>query len=1148
MAKLLKKILLSAVVLCTFVGAAIFAACGEEKCDYSITVSCAELTQEQLDTLGVKLVSSDGKAAEEKKLQNGRADFSLAPATYTVELSGDLLENFTYSAATVTKEKPNATVTLSPKASATVTYTVQVTGAEGVSVKLLKEDGTDATEAKTLVNGSVSFDLAPATYKVKLLGDALENYAYTEPTLTADSPSATVVLSPKPAAKIFYTVTVTCESAPSILAEITVKVFPVGSETAAAAQTLNSGSARFYLAPDNYTVALSDTRNMLADFAYEDVTLTAESPSATIALTPKEKEPDGSEDNPFVLTTLAGEYSFTPQKIENSVGSETFYDYTSVYYIYTPAAEETYTFTTSINYLELIIEDENGKTVLDNISGDDRFYRAFTLSAGKQYTMQAMPDAGNSPYREGDTLTWKIQSGEQPRPDVTFTVTVTCDDEALLAKLKVGLYQADGSLAQEKELVNGSATFTLPPATYTVKLSGEGLGEYNYSEKTLSQSSPTAEIKLTKKTEAKQFLSGKGTESAPYIVDPLTGNYSVPTDGGEFVYIKYVSAAAGKYTLTADSDDFFMIMTQGSRTLVTAYGTAIVKTFDVVAGDVKMEVKNDAGNNAPVGFTITRADGSFDPEKGPSAPDTPDLTPFLGTWADGNGRSLLVTVSAVVYTEQGQTYNAQVVSAESGLLKFDFQKGAETMHYAVRVSGTALELLDCGTDGNGSSVLSTLTQGGGQGGGQGEGEVGSEQNPIVWNTILGTHEVDLPAGDDNGQPRLYCAYTAQRSGIYSLSYTLNGKAFSDLNLIVYYLEGNRQHTVAAWNTSDQAYAFPLTANNRYIFRLSDGSASGAGGKLSLTVTEATLSFPTAYSGTWVDANDPTYTVSVDTTATAVTVNGQAVTGLTLAPFNGGYEFVWDGKNCNISIGKTQNGVYESVMLFSMGGEGIPLYHPGSVPKIEYGTEEHPKPITQSEIVKDWSDSLSSGEFYWTVTATETKVYTLTTTIEHLFISITDTQTTRIILNWNDSETVKSGVFELTAGHTYLLNYTDSSSDGMRFKAISFRIAEGGSLERAALPQELLGIEWVDEQNSRNNLSFTQTEATATILYLGSLPYNYVGYIKSVQTTATGFVITFVSEKKGTAGMTCTLTFDRAAMTMQFVSGNVTCTFKAKTNS
>lgn len=104
----------------------------------------------------------------------------------------------------------------------TVTYTVTVTCDDAiilatVKVRLYSENGSAATEAKSLTNGSVSFELDgdDAVYTVGITGAT--GYEYAQTTLTAENPAATVALVPEGTLgsgnsdenKVTYTVTVT---------------------------------------------------------------------------------------------------------------------------------------------------------------------------------------------------------------------------------------------------------------------------------------------------------------------------------------------------------------------------------------------------------------------------------------------------------------------------------------------------------------------------------------------------------------------------------------------------------------------------------------------------------------------------------------------------------------------------------------------------------------------------------------------------------------------------------------------------------------------------------------------------------------------------------------------------------------------------
>ncbi len=86
-----------------------------------------------------------------------------------------------------------------------------------------------------------------------------------------------------------------------------------------------------------------------------------------------------------------------------------------------------------------------------------------------------------------------------PSSDVTYTVTVTCDNALILSGVKVKMTPEDGA-ETEAALVDGKATFTLPAGTYTASLveTMEGiLTGYTYAPQTLTATSPSATIALT---------------------------------------------------------------------------------------------------------------------------------------------------------------------------------------------------------------------------------------------------------------------------------------------------------------------------------------------------------------------------------------------------------------------------------------------------------------------------------------------------------------------------------------------------------------------------------------------------------------------------------------------------------------------------
>lgn len=416
---------------------------------------------------------------------------------------------------------------------------------------------------------------------------------------------------------------------------------------------------------------------------------------------------------------------------------------------------------------------------------------------------------------------------------------------------------------------------------------------------------------------------------------------------------------------------------------------------------------------------------------------------------------------------------------------------------------------------------------------------GSAEKPLVWENFAGVHEIDLPAADDSGNSKIFFQYTATESAVYTLDYTLGGAAFNDLNLIIA-PKNDLLHAVATWSLKRDSYAFPLTQGVTYRIRLGDYSAEAKGGKLSLTATKTPLTMIGAYEGTWVDDNDsPAYTLLIE--GTDVTVNGSKAENLTLAPRNGGYEFDWNGKHCTISVGKTQTGGYENSMLFTF-GEGeedfAVLYAPGQVPGIVYGTEEHPLSISQEAFAKAWEvedELFGNGIYYWTFTASESKTYTITTEIDYLTFVLTDGSGEELV-NWLSTEDVKEAVFRVIAGETYTFYVTDADSDGFTFRKVSFTVAEGGTLETAAIPKEVRGIAWKSKDNSLNSVILG--EETVEVTTVNSLFTNtYKGKVTKVEETAGGYLITFTA-----SGKSYTLEFTRAEKTLVFTVGSNRFTF------
>ena len=97
-------------------------------------------------------------------------------------------------------------------------------------------------------------------------------------------------------------------------------------------------------------------------------------------------------------------------------------------------------------------------------------------------------------------LTKKSVGPVEPAP-ITYTVTVTCDDENALKGVKVSLKTLAGEAVEggeEKPLTAGMVTFSALPATYKAVLTGVP-ETYEWQEPTLTEAAPAATVALTLK-------------------------------------------------------------------------------------------------------------------------------------------------------------------------------------------------------------------------------------------------------------------------------------------------------------------------------------------------------------------------------------------------------------------------------------------------------------------------------------------------------------------------------------------------------------------------------------------------------------------------------------------------------------------------
>ena len=412
---------------------------------------------------------------------------------------------------------------------------------------------------------------------------------------------------------------------------------------------------------------------------------------------------------------------------------------------------------------------------------------------------------------------------------------------------------------------------------------------------------------------------------------------------------------------------------------------------------------------------------------------------------------------------------------------------------------------------------------------------GSLAHPYVLDTFAGAHEFVLPDSTSDASASIFCLYTAEKTAIYSVSATLNGAAFSDLNLIIAESDDVLNGTVAVWDKKSDSYDFPLFEGTTYRIQLGDHSAAGTGGTLVFTATEKAFSIITAYQDEFSNTG---YAAVID--STSITINDIPATDIYLAPRNDGYTFQWDGKDCLLSLAKTQMGGYTDEMLFIFGDgeeDSITLYRDGNIPAPDIGSEETPEEIAQSELAKAWDVSLSMGPHFYTFTADEDKTYTLTTDVDYLTFVLTDANGKKLV-NWNDSLSVKEAVFAVKADVTYSFYVSDSEAE-FTYRNAQFTIVEGGEFRLAVRDiEEILNIEWAG-QAAGNSISLTASTVSVTVVK-SPFTFHYSGDVVSVEQTATGYDITFDYD-----GTKYTLSYDSTAKTLNFITAGGTYLFVEK---
>lgn len=171
-----------------------------------------------------------------------------------------------------------------PKTEEKITYTVNVTAEDDVltGVKVQVKSGETVKGESALTEGKAEFLLEKGTYTATLT-DLPTGYTFTEATLTAESPSATIAVTkegetpPPDDDTIAYTVTVTCVD--DVLSGVKVQLLE--DTTIVGEKDLVNGKAEFTLEKGTYTVSLT---GLPAGYTFTEATVSPEEPKATVTV------------------------------------------------------------------------------------------------------------------------------------------------------------------------------------------------------------------------------------------------------------------------------------------------------------------------------------------------------------------------------------------------------------------------------------------------------------------------------------------------------------------------------------------------------------------------------------------------------------------------------------------------------------------------------------------------------------------------------------------------------------------------------------------------------------------------------------------------------------------------------------------------
>ncbi len=383
--------------------------------------------------------------------------------------------------------------------------------------------------------------------------------------------------------------------------------------------------------------------------------------------------------------------------------------------------------------------------------------------------------------------------GEEEKP-VTYTVTVTCEDESALSGVKARL-EKEGKKSEEKALSGGKASFELEAGTYTVVLTGVP-DEYSYETKTVTENAPNASVTLTKKT------------------DPPDGLvfYTVTVTCEDETALSGVKVRLMLGTTVAEEQP----LSDGKASFKLAPANYTATLTGVPAG-YTYEPKTLVGPNYNVTIALTKVSSSADV--------TVKVAAGTDIFGKSQGETLLKNAQVKIYravTDKEPV--ASAVTDESGAAHFE---NLTAGRYLVNVNGK--EFSGVAIEGGAAAV--TLNE-----------KLGSKYAPFVWtvgkNEVPFTREALESLGDDS----VYYTLTVSEKGLYSFD-----ADNYNVNVTCDAIEGDLNYT-------DDHIAVELTAGTVYTFACTSTGALADSGEFGYAVT--VTKGDTQEGGTTPDPDNP----------------------------------------------------------------------------------------------------------------------------------------------------------------------------------------------------------------------------------------------------------------------------------------------------